>query len=93
MSDLIDKQNAVIEIVEDAISKIKSGEQILTDGYKESILSAVKAVLDEKPEVIHCEDCKFYIPMNRETKTGICSLIMHQNFGDNWYCAGAERKC
>ena len=45
-----------------------------------------------QPEIIRCKDCKFYSPMNRETKTGICNLTMHQNFGDNWFCAGAERK-
>ena len=45
-----------------------------------------------QPEIIRCKDCKFYTPMNRETKTGICRLLMHQNFGDDWYCAGAERR-
>ena len=45
-----------------------------------------------QPEIVRCKDCKFYSPMNRETKTGICSLLMHQNFGDNWFCAGAERR-
>lgn len=45
-----------------------------------------------EPEIIRCKDCKFYSPMNRETKTGICNLTTHQNFGDNWFCAGAERR-
>ena len=45
-----------------------------------------------QPEIIRCKDCKFYTAMNRKTKSGICSLIMHQNFGDDWYCAGAERR-
>lgn len=53
-------------------------------------------MLDEvpsaQPKIIFCKDCKFYNPMNRETKTGICNLTMHQNFGDNWFCAGAERR-
>ena len=43
-------------------------------------------------DIIRCKDCKFYIPMNRETKSGICDLTMHQNFGDDWFCAGAERR-
>ena len=43
-------------------------------------------------ELIRCRDCKFYTPLNRETKSGICSLLIHQNFGDDWYCAGAERR-
>lgn len=47
---------------------------------------------DAQPEIIRCKDCKFYTPLNRETKTGICRLLMHQNFGDDWYCAGAERR-
>lgn len=46
----------------------------------------------EQSEIVRCKDCKFYSPMNRETKTGICNLTMHQNFGDNWFCAGAERR-
>lgn len=45
-----------------------------------------------RQEIIRCKNCKFYTPMNRETKTGICRLLMHQNFGDDWYCAGAERR-
>ena len=45
-----------------------------------------------QPEIIRCKDCKFYYPTNRETKTGICNLTLHQNFGDDWYCAGAERR-
>ena len=45
-----------------------------------------------QPDIIRCKDCKFYTAMNRKTKSGICSLIMHQNFGDDWYCAGAERR-
>lgn len=49
-------------------------------------------VLPPAQPVIRCKDCKFYIPMNRETKTGICNLTMHQNFGDDWFCAGAERR-
>ena len=59
-------------------------------------MSAVEYVLfnlpSAQPEIIRCKDCKFYTPMNRETKTGICRLLMHQNFGDDWYCAGAERR-
>lgn len=45
-----------------------------------------------QPEIIRCKDCKFYTPLNRDTKSGICSLLIHQNFDDDWYCAGAERR-
>lgn len=62
----------------------------------ETFVDACQAIFEapviEQPEVIYCKDCKFYSPMNRETKTGICNLTMHQNFGDNWFCAGAERR-
>ena len=60
----------------------------------EAIKMAVKVLSlpSAEPEIIRCKDCKFYSPMNRETKTGICNLTMHQNFGDNWFCAGAERR-
>lgn len=47
---------------------------------------------DALSEIIRCKDCKFYTPLNRETKTGICGLLLHQNFGDDWHCAGAERR-
>jgi len=58
------------------------------------LYDTAECYIKEHPEleIIHCKDCKFYNPMNRETKTGICNLIMHQNFGDNWFCAGAERR-
>ena len=52
----------------------------------------IKNLPSAQSEIIRCKDCKFYSPMNRETKTGICNLTMHQNFGDNWFCAGAERR-
>jgi len=55
-------------------------------------IEEIKALPSAQPEIIRCKDCKFYSPMNRETKTGICNLTMHQNFGDNWFCAGAERR-
>lgn len=58
--------------------------------------SAVKEVLMKlppaQPKIIRCKDCKFYTPLNCETKSGICNLLIHQNFGDDWYCAGAEKK-
>ena len=56
------------------------------------VQDAVCKLPSVQPEIIRCKDCKFYTPMNRETKTGICSLTLHQNFGDNWFCAGAERR-
>ena len=64
----------------DALDCINGTEEVL------------RSLPSAQPEVVRCKDCKFYSPMNRETKTGICNLIMHQNFGDNWFCAGAERR-
>ena len=61
------------------------------DDYR-GIMEYIDEVPSAETEIIKCKDCKFYTPMNRETKTGICNLTMHQNFGDEWYCAGAERK-
>ena len=45
----------------------------------------------EYPKIIHCEDCKFYTPMNRALKTGICSLTMH-HLGDDGFCSDAEKR-
>ena len=56
------------------------------------VLAHGEGELSAQTEIIRCKDCKFYTPMNRKTKTGICNLTMHQNFGDNWFCAGAERR-
>ena len=56
------------------------------------VLTAIVNLPPAQADIICCKDCKFYNPMNRETKTGICNLTMHQNFGDDWFCAGAERR-
>lgn len=67
------------------------------DGY-ETACRATKKMIQEiehlGPEIIRCKDCKFHIPMSRKANSGICSLITHSNFdfGDDWYCAGAERR-
>ena len=60
--------------------------------HYDDMIHVIKHLPSAQPEIIRCKDCKFYSPMNRETKTGICNLIMHQNFGNNWFCAGAERR-
>ena len=81
--DVINRQAAI-----DAVSE---GCQVWRGIFKrceEKILSLSSA----QPEIIRCKDCKFYSPMNQETKTGICNLTMHQNFGYDWFCAGAERR-
>lgn len=65
----------------------------LPDDWMEQIVNRLRNDPEvEWVEIVRCKDCKFYNPMNRETKTGICRLLMHQNFGDDWYCAGAERR-
>ena len=86
MDDLISRQ-AAIDAINKAFERVFAwdGTVPLGDKVLENVPSA-------QPEIIRCKDCKFYFPMNRETKTGICNLIMHQNFGDNWFCAGAERR-
>ena len=61
-------------------------------GIDRSFVKYIEELPSAQPEIIRCKDCKFYTAMNRKTKSGICSLIMHQNFGDDWYCAGAERR-
>ena len=87
MSDLIRR--------DDAIEAIKNCSPpyvpIFTNDFYCAV-QTVERVPSAQPELIRCRDCKFYSPMNRETKTGICNLTMHQNFGDNWFCAGAERR-
>lgn len=45
----------------------------------------------EYPKIIHCEDCKFYTPMNRKLKTGICSLTMHHLGDEGFYSDGEMR--
>lgn len=90
MNDVIYRQ-AAIDAADSIINRDISGNNDVVKAmtaWKEYI----EALSPAQPEVVRCKDCKFYSPMNRETKTGICNLIMHQNFGDNWFCAGAERR-
>ena len=68
---------------------VKWSEDVIYFATAERVLAELPSA---QPGIVRCKDCKFYSPMNRETKTGICNLIMHQNFGDNWFCAGAERR-
>ena len=56
---------------------------------------AMKIMIDEvKPAdvvpVVRCRNCKFYTPMNRDFKTGICDLNVH-HMGDNGFCSCGER--
>lgn len=82
MNDFISRQAAIDALIE-------------WYGCEPPDIGAFENIIEKMPPaqpVIRCKDCKFYIPMNRETKTGICNLTMHQNFGDDWFCAGAERR-
>ena len=92
MDDLISRQAAM-----DALAKFvpyaicDESTESYTNGLKDAY-NLICQLPSAQSEIIRCKDCKFYSPMNREIKTGICNLIMHQNFGDNWFCAGAERR-
>ena len=99
MNDLISRKAAVNALLtlgfvwDDSLSDVEKEElnyaiHGIIMAYKERIEQLPSA----QPEIIRCRECKFYTPMNRETKTGICNLTLHQNFGDDWYCAGAERR-
>ena len=85
--DLISRQAAI-----DALDNIKIPRNASWYPYYQQALIVMSRLPSAQPEIIRCKDCKFYSPMNRETKTGICNLTMRQNFGDNWFCAGAERR-
>ena len=99
------KEGQVIVMKDDAVSRQAAIDALNKEIIKRRLLDDVNdGMLDEfdtedilrklspaQPEIIRCRDCKFYTPLNRETKSGICSLLIHQNFGDDWYCAGAER--
>ena len=89
--DTISRQAAIENIKECAQAAHSNYEWGMEQGYINAI-GCLEELPSAQPEIIRCRDCKFYSPMNRETKTGICNLIMHQNFGDNWFCAGAERR-
>ena len=88
MDDLISRQAA--------IDALREAESHVFGSFYKGLVKAHKIIADipsaAQQELIRCKDCKYYSPMDRETKTGICNLTMHQNFGDNWFCAGAERR-
>lgn len=91
MKDPIERQAAIDVVFSEPL--YESGmKKRGADAVVPAIYEKIKALPSAQPEIIRCKDCKFYSPMNRETKTGICNLTMHQNFGDNWFCAGAERR-
>ena len=90
--DLISRQAAIDALKMDiSIIPFAKAREYVRESI-ETIYNRLEELPPAQPEIIRCKDCKFYSPMNRETKTGICNLIMHQNFGDNWFCAGAERR-
>ena len=93
MSDLIDRQAAIDTATEyeNELREILGDENELVEVVK-ILKHRLIALPSVQPDIIRCKDCKFYTSMNRETKTGICGLLLHQNFGDDWYCAGAERR-
>lgn len=98
--DAIDALDEQIKQCDKALSEFETLGFSTKDEYAVQVerasLRAYREILEclpsVQPEIIRCKECKFYTPMNRETKTGICNLTMHQNFGDEWYCAGAERR-
>lgn len=103
MNDLINRQTAIdsFEIYAEMLRRVLDDTDIVGNdrdkferglGLIESFISDMKELSSAEPEIIRCKDCKFYIPMNRKTKTGICNLTMHQNFGYDWFCAGAEKR-
>ena len=93
MDDLISRQTAIDTIMK-AAQEIEDNIHLsltMAQGAR-AMAVEIERLPSAQPEIVRCKDCKFYSPMNRETKTGICNLTMHQNFGDNWFCAGAERR-
>ena len=92
LNDTISRQAAIDALKMDiSIIPFAKAREYVREAI-ETIYNRLEELPSAQPEIIRCKDCKFYSPMNRETKTGICNLIMHQNFGDNWFCAGAERR-
>ena len=89
--DLISRQDALdmVRILQ-TYKLFEGDDMVLID--KATVQTELMILPSAEPEIVRCKDCKFYSPMNRETKTGICNLTIHQNFGDNWFCAGAERR-
>ena len=64
--------------------------------YNKGLDDAIKAInklpsVEPEREIIHCKDCKFYTPMNRTLKTGICDMTMH-HLGDDGFCSTAEKR-
>ena len=100
MSDLISKQDVLDVLRNLAFDHIfQCGEYYGEDERQLTIINAKKAIdvieampsVEQKWEIIHCNDCKFYTPMNHKLKTGICVMTMH-HLGDNGFCSDAERR-
>jgi len=54
-------------------------------------ITAWNRAMGATSQIIRCKNCKFYTPMNRKLKTGICSLTMH-HLGDDGFCSDAEMR-
>lgn len=100
MSDLIDRQKAIDALRNLSFEHVfQCGEYYGEDERQLTIINARKAidVIEAMPsaeperKIIHCKDCKFYTPMNRKLKTGICAITMH-HLGDDGFCSDAERR-
>ena len=84
MSKLIDKQKALEKLWE--LDSFVDFEGMAVTRASINLIENMPVV-----EIIHCRDCKFYTPMNRELKMGICSITMH-HLGDNGFCSDAEKR-
>ena len=79
-----------------ARSSIAVGEgKIAWAGYANAVNDAL-ALLKEHPEIIRCEDCVYWLPMNRfhqdyHPGRGECKLNCWIRDFD-WYCGDGKRK-
>ena len=94
MSDLISREDALNAFGLTEKSRKYGGDH---SGYDTRMLYEIQDVLESlpsaepEPKIIHCKDCKFYTPMNRKLKIGICDMTMH-HLGDDGFCSTAEKR-
>lgn len=94
MSDLIERKDAIDYFVTNI--GVVDADGYAVDDYDERVkiwterFSGIPSA-DSEREIIHCKDCKFYTPMNRKLKIGICDMTMH-HLGDDGFCSSAEKR-
>ena len=105
MQDLIERQ-AAFEAIMKAAQEIEDNIHLsltMAQGAR-AMAVEIERLPSAQPEIIHCEDCKWWEKMKLNDKKGYCHAAKHAHYSANWeisiyrttsqsfFCADAERR-